>query len=92
MEQNKEQNKANILNRLRKIEGQVKGIYRMVEEGKYCGDVMIQISAIRSAINSVGGLMIDNYINECLIATMKDNEVDKEKLKNMVDILVKYVK
>ena len=92
MEQNKEQNKANILNRLRKIEGQVKGIYRMVEEGKYCGDVMIQISAIRSAINRVGGLMIDNYINECLVATMKDNEVDKDKLKNMVDILVKYVK
>jgi len=50
-----------ILNRLRRIEGQVKGIQGMVEKETCCTDVLVQISAIRSAINKVGVLMIENY-------------------------------
>lgn len=82
---------ANVLNRLKKIEGQVKGIQRMVEEGKCCGDIMIQISAVRSAINKVGGIMIDGYIKECLITSMRNNDSD-EKLDELIDTIVKYVK
>ncbi len=87
----KEEYVANVLNRLKKIEGQVKGIQRMVEEGKCCGDIMIQISAVRSAINKVGGIMIDGYIKECLITSMRNNDSD-EKLDELIDTIVKYVK
>ena len=53
-----------IILRLRKIEGQVKGIQKMIEEGKKCGEILVQIAAVRSAINSVGGLILENYIKE----------------------------
>lgn len=91
MEIDKEQYKVDILNRLKKIEGQVKGIQRMVEEDKCCGDVMVQISAVRSAIHKVGALMIDSYINECLFTSLKNKDCE-EKLKDMIDVIVKYVK
>ena len=58
---NKKVSKEDILNRMKKIEGQTKGIQKMIMEDKCCGDIMVQISAIRSAINKVGGLM-DRYI------------------------------
>lgn len=92
LNKDKRDNKKNILNRLKKIEGQVKGIHRMVEEGKYCGDVMIQISAVRSAINSVGSLMIDNYINECLFTSLKASDDDEKNIKEIINVIEKYVK
>lgn len=84
-----------LLNRLKKIEGQVKGIQRMIEEEKCCTDVMIQISAIRSAINKVGGMMIERYVTECmqpgLKASMERGELD-DSIKDVIDTIVKYVK
>jgi len=82
-------NKEDILNRLKKIEGQVKGIHKMVAEEKCCNDVMIQISAVRSAMNKVGGLMMDNYIKSCL----KDAaEGDRGDLDDVINNIVKYMK
>jgi DNA-binding FrmR family transcriptional regulator len=84
-----------LLSRLKKIEGQVKGIQRMVEEEKCCTDVMIQISAIRSAINKVGGMMIERYVSQCLEpglkASMEKGQLD-ESVKAVIDTIVKYVK
>ncbi len=84
-----------LLNRLKKIEGQVKGIQRMIEEEKCCTDVMIQISAIRSAINKVGGMMIERYVTECmqpgLKASMEKGELE-DSIKDVIDTIVKYVK
>ncbi|OGO78943.1 MAG: hypothetical protein A2Y23_02280 [Clostridiales bacterium GWB2_37_7] len=87
--------REDLLNRLKKIEGQVKGIQRMVEEEKCCTDVMIQISAIRSAINKVGGMMIEKYITECMHqgikASIEKGEID-ENVNAVIDTIVKYVK
>lgn len=84
-----------LLNRLKKIEGQVKGIQRMIEEDKCCTDVMIQISAIRSAINKVGGMMIEKYVTECmqqgLQVSLEKGEID-ENVKSVIETIVKYVK
>ncbi len=91
MDDKKSENQVNIINRLKKIEGQVKGIQRMVESGKCCDDIMIQISAIRSAINKVGGMILDTYIKDCLISSLKNNEND-DKLDDLIDTIVKYVK
>lgn len=84
-----------LLNRLKKIEGQVKGIQRMVEEEKCCTDVMVQISAIRSAINKVGGMMIEKYITECMHHGIKTSiekgEID-ESVDSVIETIVKYIK
>lgn len=87
--------KVDIVNRLKKIEGQVKGIQKMVEEEKCCNDVMVQISAIRSAINRVGGLMMDKYIKECInnsIHNVKNEEQAEQSIEEMIETIVKYVK
>ena len=68
-----------IIKRLRRIEGQVKGIQKMVEEEKYCGDILIQIAAARAAINSVGGLILENYMKDCL-KNYLDGEAEEEAL------------
>ncbi|NMB33316.1 MAG: metal-sensitive transcriptional regulator [Clostridium sp.] len=80
-----------IIKRLRRIEGQVKGIQKMVEEGKCCGDILIQIAAVRSAMNSVGGLILENHMKDCLKSYL-DGETGDETLDSLVDTMVKYTK
>ncbi|MCK9217729.1 MAG: metal-sensitive transcriptional regulator [Firmicutes bacterium] len=91
MNSNKKNVKSSIINRLKRIEGQVKGIQRMVDEDKCCEDIMIQISAIRSAINKVGGIILDTYIKDCLIESLKKDD-SHEKINDLLDTIVKYVK
>jgi len=79
----------NTLIRLRKIEGQIKGIQKMVEEKKYCGDILIQISAARSALNSVGGIVLENYMKNCISDSPNSKEEDLEKL---IQVMLKYTK
>lgn len=79
----------NTLIRLRKIEGQIKGIQKMVEEKKYCGDILIQISAARSALNSVGGIVLENYMKNCISDSPNSTEEDLEKL---IQVMLKYTK
>lgn len=83
--------KEAVIKRLRRIEGQIKGIQKMVEEEQFCGDILIQVSAARSALNSAGGLILENYIKVCikdhLINNKDDNDLDK-----LVDTMVKYTK
>lgn len=80
-----------IIKRLRRIEGQIKGIQKMVEEEQFCGDILIQVSAARSALNSAGGIILENYIKDCikeyLIRGKSDDDLDQ-----LVDIMVKYTK
>ena len=80
-----------IIKRLRRIEGQVKGIQKMVEDGKCCGDILIQISAVRSAMNSVGGLILENHMKDCLKSYLDGNGED-EILDDLVDTMIKYAK
>jgi CsoR family transcriptional regulator, copper-sensing transcriptional repressor len=69
--------KEDILKRLRRIEGQVKGIQKMIDEDKHCIDILTQISAARAAINRVGSLVLEKYSLVC-IQNAVSNE-DKEK-------------
>ncbi len=80
-----------LLNRMKRIEGQVKGIEKMIEKGEYCGDILIQISAVRSALNKVGGVIIENYAKNCIIEKM--NNLDSEDaLDELLEIILKYNK
>lgn len=80
-----------IIKRLRRIEGQVKGIQKMVEEEKECRDILIQISAARSAINNAGGLILENYMKNCLEAYIEGGK-GEEDLDDLVNTLLRYSK
>ena len=66
-----------LIKRLKRIEGQVKGIQKMVEQERYCVDILVQISAIRSAINRVGTIILENHINGCVAESIKHDDADK---------------
>ena len=83
--------KTAVIKRLRRVEGQIKGIQKMVEEEKFCGDILIQVSAARAALNSVGGLILENYIKNCLKDQLEGNG-EEEALDKLVDIMLKYTK
>ncbi len=80
-----------IIKRLRRVEGQIKGIQKMVEEEKFCGDILIQIAAARAALNSVGGLILENYMKNCLKSYL-DGATEEEDLDKLVDTMLKYTK
>lgn len=79
-----------VKNRLKRIEGQVKGVLRMMEEGKDCKDVITQLSASRSAIDRTIGVIVSANLVEC-IQQMDENETRTQEdiVKEAVDLLVK---
>ena len=89
MENNAKLNK-DIINRLKRIEGQVKGIQGMVEKNVCCDDILIQVSAIRSAINKVGGLLIESYANNCL--NLDENSKEYESVKKLIKNINTFIK
>lgn len=90
MELENDKLKKDIILRLKRIEGQVKGIQGMMEKNVCCPDVLVQISAIRSAINKVGGLTIEYYANNCL-GIEKDLK-EQETLKELIKTINTFVK
>ena len=72
--------KERILNRLRRIEGQVRGVQKMVEGDQYCVDVLTQISAIISAARGVGLLVLEDHIRGCVMGTCGHDHADQEAM------------
>lgn len=76
-----DEDKAKVIARLRRIEGQVRAIEQMVEDDKYCIDILTQISASNSALKSVALLLLDDHLNHCVRqASVQGGEVADEKL------------
>ncbi|MEG0129296.1 MAG: metal-sensitive transcriptional regulator [Clostridium sp.] len=86
-----EKAKKDIITRLRRIEGQVKGIQKMIENGSDCTDVLVQIAAIRAAINKVGGVVLENYSTSC-VTKVSNSEDSQEEIKKLIDTIVKFTK
>jgi DNA-binding FrmR family transcriptional regulator len=63
--------KAANLNRLRRIEGQVRGLQKMVEEDRYCPEIMIQISAVHEALRTVGRGLMQNHLRHCATQALR---------------------
>lgn len=79
-----------VINRMARIVGHTQAIKRMYEEGTECSDILIQIAAVRSALNNVGRLILDDHINHCILAAVEDN--DKEAIKKLSDAIDKFIK
>jgi len=71
-----EQMKSNMISRLNRIEGQVRGVKGMIEKDTYCDDVLNQIAAIQSALNSVGKLLLEGHMRSCVIERIQSGETE----------------
>ncbi|MGH7771949.1 MAG: metal-sensitive transcriptional regulator [Candidatus Binatia bacterium] len=80
--------------RLNRIEGQVKGIKKMVEEGRYCVEVMGQISAVQEALRGVGKLVMRNYLENCVTHALRSGSKKKaeETYGELMDVVYKFAK
>ncbi len=72
--------KAKILARLRRMEGQVRGVQRMVEEDQYCLDVLTQLSAVIAAARQTGLLVLEDHVRGCVLGADHPDEIDREEL------------
>lgn len=86
-----ENTQKNIISRLNRIEGQVRGIKRMIEEDGECIEILNQISAVRAAINSVGILVFEHHAQDCIRQVQEDpsNEESFEEIVKMLGRMIK---
>lgn len=80
----------NIMIRLKRIEGQVRGLQHMLEDEKCCSDVLTQIAAIRAAINKVGVLIFEGHFRNCLQGAWQAES--DESLNDLVGVLNRFIR
>lgn len=69
--------KTSNLKRLRRIEGQIRGLQKMVEEDRYCADIIIQISSAQEALRSVGRALMQNHLHHCAAKAIRHGDDDQ---------------
>ena len=70
--------KKDVLDRLRRIEGQVRGLQRMVEEDKYCIDILTQVSSVSAALRAVGMGLLDDHVHHCVRESIERGNGDEK--------------
>jgi len=82
------------LNRLKRIEGQVRGVARMIEEERYCADVLMQVSAIHESLRSLAQLLLRNHLQHCATDAIRStNDTRREKMYDeLVDLFAKHIR
>jgi DNA-binding FrmR family transcriptional regulator len=83
--------KGEVLTRLRRIEGQVRGLHRMVEEDKYCIDVLTQISSVQAALKAVGLGLIDDHVRHCVRDALEEGGGD-DKVEELVSAVARFAR
>lgn len=85
--------KTKYLNRLRRLEGQVRGIDRMVEQERYCIDILTQISAVTNALNKVAVGLLNDHLRHCVLdAAVQGEEVSEHKITEATDAISRLVR
>lgn len=83
--------KQGIQDRLKKIEGQVRGLQRMIEEDRYCVDVLVQVAAVKAALNKVGLALMEGHARGCMQAAVRRGEGD-QAVSELMDVLERFIK
>ena len=78
-----------ILNRLKRTEGQLRGIQKMIEDEKECVDIITQLSAVSSSVNRIMGIIVAENLKNCLENPDSDTETQKQKIDQAVQLIVK---
>lgn len=79
-----------LMNRLNRIEGQIRGIRSMVEEERYCVDILTQVSAVQAALNGFNKVLLSNHIKSCVVEDIKADNV--EAVDELCKIIQKLMK
>lgn len=81
-----------IITRLNRIEGQVRGVSAMVEEGRYCIDILTQVQAIKAALRKVEDELLKNHAAHCVEAAISDGDAgaQREKFNELVELFGRY--
>lgn len=85
-----EEEKKKLMNRLKRIEGQIRGIEGMVEKDAYCPDILIQVSAVNAALNSFNKELLAKHIKTCVVDDIKEGH--DETIDELVKVLQKVMK
>ncbi len=79
-----------VVNRLRRIEGQVKGIAKMIENEEHsCAEILVQVAAVRAAINKVGTVIFETHFRQCLEKAVQEDDADF--IEEVMNMLGKYI-
>lgn len=81
--------KKKISNRLKRTEGQIRGILKMIDEEKECIDIVTQLSAVRSSIDRVMGLVVAENFKKCLEEPNENPELQEEKIEQAIQLIIK---
>jgi DNA-binding FrmR family transcriptional regulator len=82
-------NKKDLQDRLRRIEGQVRGVQRMVDQDKYCIDILTQLNSVTAAIRAVGVGLLDGHVRHCVRESIESGEGD-QKIEELVAAVARF--
>jgi DNA-binding FrmR family transcriptional regulator len=86
--------KATLIKRLHRIEGQVRGIERMVEDDRYCIDILTQIGAVNTALESLALKVLDDHVNHCVADALSsgDKKAADQKTKELLEAVQRFAR
>lgn len=86
--------KQRAATQLKRIEGQVRGILGMVEEERYCGDVLVQISAVQESLRSVARLLLRNHLQHCATDAIRSSDAERRErmYDELTDLFFKHIR
>lgn len=83
--------KKNVLSRMKRIEGQVRGIQGMIESGKECQDILVQVRAVRSALQSANKLILKRYLLKCYAESVENGQDPKDALDKFITVVTGFI-
>jgi DNA-binding FrmR family transcriptional regulator len=86
-----EVNKIKILHRLKKIEGQIRGIQSMIAENRSCADILTQVSAVKSALNRINKLLLEEKVYSCF-NSFDDVFIYQNNLDEVIELIIKFLR
>jgi len=78
-----------VINRLKRIEGQVRGLVKMIEEDKRCDDILIQIGSVKSALHKTGQVILEGHLRSCVLDGIREGK-EEETIKNLSTALEQF--
>ena len=84
--------KIKILSRLKRVEGQIRGIQGMIIEERPCSDIMVQMTAAKSALNQVSKLILENHVNSRFNSYISSDDISHDMITEVMELILKFIR
>ncbi|MGB6370592.1 MAG: metal-sensitive transcriptional regulator [Atribacterota bacterium] len=84
--------KIKILSRLKRIEGQIRGIQGMIIEERPCSEIMVQMAAAKSALNQVSKLILENHVNSWFDSSISSDDISQDMITEVMELMLKFIR